>query len=355
MISFINKINLNLNYKLKLIHYFIKMNSNVLKTTKALSVTDYNASNFEFIESTLPELKNNELLIKVHYVPLIHYDLMTMSGVTGKKLPYTPCVELSGIVEDSKSNKALIGKKISFLSLKEGTLKSRIIVNEKEALILNDKFDLINGCIMSCNPFTALGVVDMAQSLNAKAFAVTCGNSNVGIQINRIAEDKGLKCISIVRSDKRVKEMLSIGQKYVINSSDEKFVENLNELMIKLEASVTFDTLSGNIVGKLMKALPKYGILVNFGTQTHEKMSDIDATDFRWGFKEMKSFLVGPWIDKKIEEGNFDAFKKYINDHMDVFVSESGKVFDVNEFDKAVDYANKSQDAKKVVIDLSKL
>lgn len=323
-------------------------------TTKLVEVKEYHGKSFQIVEKELPELKEDELLIKTSYVPLIHYDIMKMSGITNAPLPYVPCVELSGVIEKA-ANKDLIGRKVSYMTLKEGTLKSRIIAKEKEALILDDKFDLINGCIMSCNPFTALGIVDMAITLGCKAFAVTTGNSNVGIQINKIAQDKGLKCISIVRSEKRVQEMKDIGQKYVINSSDENFVKNLNALMIEIEASAIFDALSGPIVGKLLKALPKYGTLVNFGTQTHERMSDIDATDMRWGYKEMKTFLVGDWIDKKIAAQTFDTFKKYINDHMDIFISESGKVFSVDKMVEAVEYAEKKSDLLKVVIDLTSL
>lgn len=323
-------------------------------TSKHVEVTEFHAKSFQIVERPLREIAENEAIIKIQYVPLIHYDIMKMTGITGAVLPYTPCVELSGIIEHAHDQK-LIGKKASFISLKEGTLKSRIIVNLDELLILNDDIDLVSGCVLSCNPFTALGVVDMAISLGSKAFAVTTGNSNVGVQINRIAEDKGLKCISIVRSQKRVNEMKEIGQKYVIDSSDENFVKNLNDLMIELGANVIFDALSGPIVGKLMKALPKFGIMVNFGTQTHEKMSEIDATDLRWGFKEIKSFLVGPWIDQKIKEGNFEQFKEYINSHFEIFKTETGKLFDYSQLTEAVDYSEKKDDLLKVVIDVTKL
>ena len=182
------------------------MKNSLKYTSKALQILKYNADSIAIKSFELPQIKENQLLIRIYYVPLIHYDLMTITGVSNKPLPYIPCVELSGIVEDA-SNKSLIGKKVSFLSLTEGTLKSRMIVNENKALILNDKFDLIKGSVMYCNPFTALGVVDTAIKLKAKSFAITCGNSNVGIQINKIAEDKGLKCISIVRSEKRAEEI----------------------------------------------------------------------------------------------------------------------------------------------------
>lgn len=322
------------------------------KKIKSLLVKKINAEEIEFDEKDLKVLEKNEVVIKVKYVPLIHYDLMKMSGVTGAQFPYTPCVECSGIIEDA-NNKSLIGKKVSFLSLKFGCLSNRIIASEDEILVLNDDADLLSGSQMSCNPFTASGIVDMAISLNAKAFAITAGNSHVGKIISNIAKDKGLICISIVRSDEKLKEMESEGFKYVINSSKETFVEDLNKLMIEVEANILFDTLAGSIVGKLMKALPKNGIFVNFGTQTHEPYSGIDATDMRWGNKEMRNFLVGPWIDKKIKEGTFESHKKYVSNNPNIFKCEIGKVFDWKDLKNAVKHTEDSNSSAKTILEIS--
>lgn len=318
----------------------------------SLLVKKINATEVDFEEKECRTLEKSEVLIKVKYVPLIHYDLMKMSGVTGAQFPYTPCVECSGIIEDAY-NKNLIGKKVSFLSLKFGCLSNRIITTEDEVLILNDDADLLSGCQMSCNPFTASGIVDMAISLNAKAFAITAGNSHVGKIISNIAKDKGLICISIVRSSEKVKELELEGFKYIINSSLDTFIEDLNKLMISVEANVIFDTLAGSVVGKLMKALPKNGIFVNFGTQTHEPYSGIDATDMRWGNKEMRNFLVGPWIDKKIKEGTFESHKKYVSDNPKIFKCEIGKVFDWKDLKSAVKYTEDSSSSAKTIIEIS--
>lgn len=319
--------------------------------SQALEVKSFDFKDFGFKECVLPALKENEVIIKVHYAPLIHYDLMKMSGVTGATIPYTPCVECSGVIEDAY-NKSLVGKKASFMSLKFGVLQSRVIATEEEILVLNDNADLVGASQMSCNPLTACGIVDMAKSLQSKAFAITAGNSSVGKIINRIAKDKGLICISIVRSEKRKSEMESEGFTNVIDSSSKDFVSNLYKTLVDLNGSLIFDTLAGPIVGQLMKALPKNGILVNFGTQTHEPYSGIDATDMRWGNKEMKNFLVGPWVESKIKQGNFSEFKKYIADNPDVFKAELGKVFTWDKMVEAVDFARKNDNNAKVIIEV---
>mmetsp|Transcript_21935 Transcript_21935/g.22873 ORF Transcript_21935/g.22873 Transcript_21935/m.22873 type:complete len:329 (-) Transcript_21935:48-1034(-) len=320
-------------------------------TIKALQVKTKNGTEFGFVESPIPALKEKEVLIKVHYVPLIHFDLMKMSGVTGATFPYSPCVECSGVIEDAH-NKSLIGKKVSYLNLRVGALANRHIATEDEVLILNDDADLKMGSQMSCNPFTASGIVDMAQSLGAKAFAITAGNSAVGKIIIRIAQDKGLTCIPIVRSEQRKKEMEEEGFKQIVSSAEEGFVERLNKVLVENNASVLFDTLAGPIVGPLIKALPKNGIFVNFGTQTHEPYSGIDATDMRWGNKEMKGFLVGPWINKKIEEGTFETHKKYVSDNPKIFAAELGKVYPWEKFSEAVEFTNSSNSSAKTIIEV---
>ncbi len=323
-------------------------------TRKEVLITSYHAHTTEIKETTLPELGHNDVIIKVHYAPLIHFDLNKISGKTNAKLPFTPGFDLSGEIEFA-ADKSLIGKRVAYMTIKEGTFKSRIIANLNEVIILDDKVDLIKASVLACNPLTSLGIVDRAIKLGAKGLAITMGNSSIGIQVNKIATLRGLNVISIVRSSKRVEEMKSIGQKYVIDSSSEDFVTKLNSLMVELNVSVVFDALSGSIVGKLMKALPKYGHFINFGTQTGQLMSDIDATDFRWGFKTMSSFLVGPWVDESILKGTFDEEKKFIKENTDIFESDSGKVFKVSQLEEAVAYGEVKEDNLKVVIDLSDL
>lgn len=319
---------------------------------KALHVKAFDSKSFEIVDTELPQLKEKEILVNVKYVPLIHYDLMKMCGKAGGEVPYVPCVELSGVVEDAH-NKSLIGKKVAFLSLKVGTLQNKLIANEEEVLVLNDDADLIAASQMCCNPFTASGIVDTAVKLQSTAFAITAGNSSVGKIIYRIAQNKGYTCLPIVRSAKRKEELEKEGFENLFDSSDKNFISNLNKRMIELKAHVIFDTLAGSIVGLLMKALPKNGILVNFGTQTHEPYSGIDATDMRWGNKEMKNFLVGPWIDEKIKNGNFNEFKKFIADHPKIFSAEIGKVYTWDKIVEAVEYTNTSGDSAKTIIELN--
>ena len=102
-----------------------------------------------------------------------------------------------------------------------------------------------------------------------------------------------------------------------------------------------------------MKALPKNGLFVNFGTQTHEEYSGIDATDMRWGNKEMKCFLVGPWIDSKIKEGSFENHKKFVSDNPEIFKSEIGKIFTWDNFKDAVEYSLSVGESAKTIIELN--
>lgn len=322
--------------------------------SKAINIQEYYASKFEVVDVPIDHINDDEVLIKVAYVPFSNYDLNKIKGLKKNPLPYIPCFELSGIIEKS-SNPDLIGKKVAVTSLFKGTLQSRIVVKTAEVVVLNDNTDLIKASILSCNPMTALGIVDTAVELNSKAFALTAANSNCGILINKIAKTKGITVISIVRSQERVEELKLQGFDNIVNSSSETFLEDLSFQMTSLEANVIFDCLSGPIAGKLIKALPKKGTYVNFGTETSLPMSEIDATDFRWGYKKITSFLVVTWIEDQIKKGSFDEHKKYIKDNQEMFESEPGKVFPVLKIKEGVEYSDKKSEGFKVVFDLNEL
>jgi NADPH:quinone reductase-like Zn-dependent oxidoreductase len=270
-------------------------------------------NDFAVIEyETLRKIEDDEVLICVKASPISNLDVLKIMGLTPIKHIFTPGSEGSGVIIDS-ANKELIGKKVIFCFTTCGCMREYIILKINEITILNEYIDISfeEASILNVNPLTAYGLINLVKKCGAKCFIQDSANSSIGKIVYRLSKYYGLDVINIVRSDERVKEMKEMGCEHVLNMTEIDFERKLNQLSNELGATIAIDSLSGDIVGTLLKALPFGGILINYGTQTRLPMTGIDATDLRWGSKEIKTFVLTIWY-KNLKQNEKEEIMNFI-------------------------------------------
>lgn len=67
--------------------------------------------------------------------------------------------------------------------------------------------------------------------------------------INRVCRDEGIPLINIVRRPEQVQILKDLGAEHILNSSDEGFLDTLQELTKKLRATVCFEAIAGSMTG----------------------------------------------------------------------------------------------------------
>jgi NADPH:quinone reductase-like Zn-dependent oxidoreductase len=322
------------------------------KTGRIVQVTEFNNPKaVKVVEEEIAELKKGEVLIKIHSAPLTGFDLAKMDGLRGGVLPYVPGLEASGVIVAANVDEDLLphilNKKVSFRpqlgSFREyGRQNFDDLIfleekgSEKQSKISTD--ELTGHCVTYVNPLTAYGLIEKVESILSKspkkprAVIIDSANSSVSKMFSSLAKVKNIEVVNIVRSEKRLKEMKEkYNTEHIVSSDDTEFASKLKSLQDKTGAWIALDCLSGDISTILIKTLPLEGVYVNFGTETSKPIV-VDATDLRWGEKEITSFLIFLWLNKKSKEEKLEIFDYVRNNLEQVFRQQTGDVYKMSEF-----------------------
>jgi len=63
------------------------------------------------------------------------------------------------------------------------------------------------------------------------------------------------------------------------------------------DVRVAFDCVAGEETGKLMKALGKEGVVINYGNLSGKEISGINNSDLTFRKKVLRGFMVHYWLN----------------------------------------------------------
>ena len=227
----------------------------------------------------IPKLKATpyHVIITVMACPLHPADPLMMAGIVPmlyKSFPDFDCLgfEGSGIVEEIGEGvpENLKGKKVAFtrmISDKDffGCITEYARVCYRHLLILEDEmtFEECSGLFIA--PLTTLGLLDVCNEVGAKGILATAGSSSVAKIIAKVGLQRGLQVISTVRKKEQIAPLQKQGIRNVLDTSDPNFVSQLSKLAAELNVTAALDCISGDMVGKLVDALPFGSTIILYG------------------------------------------------------------------------------------------
>ena len=111
-----------------------------------------------------------------------------------------------------------------------------------------------------------------------KALVHTAAASNLGQMLNKLCNKDGVALVNIVRKPEHVKLLKSIGAKYVCDSSQPSFMDDLTDALVATGATLAFDaTGGGKLAGQILtcmeiaanKTAKEYS---RYGSTTHKQV-----------------------------------------------------------------------------------
>lgn len=241
----------------------------------------------EIAESTFPEPAGNQVLVKMEAAPINPSDLAILTGAADfENAEYSPGKVIAKMPEpfntgsksrhgqrlpagnegagtviatgDSDMAKALMGQRVACVP---GNAFSQYAIAEATMCLPLGEHSSEVGASSFVNPMTALGFVENAKMDGQKAILHTVGASNLGLMLNRICLEDGIALVNIVRKAEQAELLKSQGAEWVVNSSDDDFMDQLRKAIDATDAFYGFDPIGGGqAVDACFKAMEQVAV-----------------------------------------------------------------------------------------------
>lgn len=225
----------------------------------------------ELDESSLPEPKESQVLVRMEAAPINPSDLALLFGPADlKNAEYSPGKIVAKMPEpfasgargrhgqrlpvgnegagtvvaagEAANAQALIGQRVACVP---GTAYSEYAIADANMCLPLGDVSTEDGASAFVNPMTALGFVETAKAEGHEAIIHAAAASNLGQMLNRICREDGIALVNIVRKQDQVDLLKNQGTDHVVNSSDADFVKQLRGAIDATDAYLGFDPIGG--------------------------------------------------------------------------------------------------------------
>lgn len=294
-------------------------------------------------EKPLPLVFEGEVLIKIEASPCNPSDIAFLRGGYNirKSLPAVPGFEGVGVISEIGDGlpEEFIGKRISCFvqNDRSGTWSEFVVAKITDCIFLKEEMPMEQAACFAVNPFTAFALYEMAQQELCECIIQNAANGQVGKFIRVLAKNDHLKVINIVRKEDQVAKLKFEGEEYVLNSEDDHFKKDLYNLAQKLNATMAFDAVGGEITGLLMNSMPEDSELVLYGGLSGTELSHIDPMGIIFDRKMISGFNLIDWFDS-LEDEEFEEVSDYLQDLFinGVFHTDIQASFGLNDIVKGI-------------------
>ena len=194
----------------------------------------------------------------------------------GKAMPVG--VEAAGrVVAAGAGAEELIGKRVSSAG-GTATYSEYQYANRQMVLPLPDDVTPAEGASGFVNPMTSQAMLEVMKAGGYKGLIHTAAASNLGQMLHRLCEADDIPLINIVRKSDHVAMLSDLGAKYVVNQSEEGFVDKLTAAIDETEIMLAFDAVGGGeLAGQVLtameqsasKKMPEYS---RYGSDTFKQL-----------------------------------------------------------------------------------
>ncbi len=223
-------------------------------------------------DTSINNLPDNEVLIRVHYSSLNYKDALSAIGNRGvtKKYPHTPGIDAAGIVEKSRVDSIKKGEKVVVTSYDlgmntKGGFGQYICVPADWVVKLPQGLNLKESMIFGTAGFTAgMSIFKLTQTIKPEhgSVLVTGATGGVGSLAVAILSHLGYS-VTAVSGKTDTTFLKKLGANRIINRED--FLENISPPILKPQWAGAIDTVGGQILATAIKSIKQDGIVTCCG------------------------------------------------------------------------------------------
>ncbi|MFC7393809.1 quinone oxidoreductase family protein [Scopulibacillus cellulosilyticus] len=254
---------------------------------KAIVVTQHGKPEvMKYMDIEIPKISPKQVLIRVEKTSVNYADVKTRYGNKGSgKVPYVPGIDAAGeIIEiGSEVHNLKVGQRVIAFPTK-GSYSEYAVSNANLTFPIPDgvNFDDAAACpIVSFLSYKLLA--DIARIEKGETVLIHSAAGGVGTTAIQLARILGAgQIIGTVGVENKVPVAEKAGADFVICYEQEDFAKKVNEMTDGKGADIVLDSIAGDITGKSLECLAKYGRLVQYGNSSGQdgiiKTSDLHAS-----------------------------------------------------------------------------
>lgn len=310
------------------------------------------------------ELKEGELLVKVHSAPVHPADQGFCRGYYGDKKQlkdqhYGCGFEGAGEVLEVGPNTepTLKGKRVAlFQGIEdpnyEGTYRKYLYIMANRVVAFPDDADYDMIACANGNPMTICGFVDICQKSKHTAIINDAACSACGRILIKACKHYGIKLINLVRKAEQVKMLEDMGADAVLNYSEDEFPEKLSKVIEEFKPTGYFTCVSGEVASYVFSSMPNHSTMYVYGFLSMESIT-YEPKDILFRSQSISHFWLPVWINSLTQEESEKWIKEIgvdISSGGEVFGTKIGKTFKLDQFSEAMTYARKNGSEGKTII-----
>jgi NADPH2:quinone reductase len=261
-------------------------------------------SSLSLEEFPMPVPRRGEVLVKIAASPFHPADMAFIAGHYGirRPLPTVPGLEATGVVVGHNAGlygQYLMGKRVACSAPNDapGPWAEFMACSAFSCAALKRQTSDEFGATLLVNPLTALAQLRIARDGQHKAFIQTAAGSALGRMIARLAAERGVSAIHIVRRADAADALRAVGTANVLSSDAADFRAQLKDLATRLEATIAFDAVGGEMSETLAAAMPARSRVVVYGGLSGQSPR-VALPDAIFGDKAIEGFWIPNYIAK---------------------------------------------------------
>lgn len=218
-------------------------------------------------ERPLPEPGSGQVRARLVLSPIHNHDLMIVTGHYGVKppLPHNPGTEALGIVD--KLGEGVtgfnVGDRVSGGAM--AAWSEFYLASAAGLAIMPASIDDATACQITSMPMSAVRLLADLEVKPGDWIAQNAANGAVGKLLAKLAAEKGIRVLNVVRREEAVAELAAEGIGDAVSSEHEDWQERARAITGGAPVIRAVDSVGGRASDELMDLVAEEGRLVSFG------------------------------------------------------------------------------------------
>lgn len=215
----------------------------------------------------VPEPGPGQVRIRMRLAPIHNHDMAIVAGNYGIAfpLPHAPGTEGLGIVDklgEGVTN-LRVGQRVTGGGV--GTWSDFYLAEAERQVVLPDAVPDETGCQLMSMPMSAFRLLGNLEVQAGDWVIQNAANGLVGIVFARLAAQRGVNVINLVRRDAAIAELAAEGIGNAVSTEHEDWRERVLAMTGGAPITRAVDSIAGHAANDLMDVVAEEGWLISFG------------------------------------------------------------------------------------------